>query len=215
MPSGARVDAGFMNPRLIALLPVSLALWLGLGCQAALARHAHVAEYGPQSTLTPEPLNPSLCPGARLVPQPSNLTAVRTGTLCLINQERALHGESPLRLNRQLASAAEGHTREMVIQGFFSHYSPDGQSPLSRMSACGYISDNSRFGFMVGENIAWGTYEEGTPQAIVQSWIESPPHLANILNGRFRDTAIGVLAAAPSTTQPGATYTEDFGVIVR
>ncbi|MGH2832886.1 MAG: CAP domain-containing protein [Solirubrobacteraceae bacterium] len=199
----------------MALLPTSLALWLGFGCQAALARHTHVAEYGQQSALTPVPLNPSLCPGAKLAPQSSNLPTVRSATLCLVNQERALHGESPLHPNRQLTSSAENHTREMVTHSFFSHDSPDGQSPLSRMSACGYITDNPRIGFMVGENIAWGTYGEATPQAIVQSWIESPPHLANILNGRFRDTAIGVLAAAPSTTQPGATYTEDFGVIIR
>jgi uncharacterized protein YkwD len=159
-------------------------------------------------------VNADTCPGARLKPRESDLSTVRSATLCLVNQERAVHGETPLRLNRRLADAAGRHNQEMLDQGYFEHVSPDGGTPLSRITATGYISSNSHFGYVIGENIAWGTYTDSTAWAIVEGWIASPGHLANILNGRFRDTAIAVSAAVPGTRQAGATYTQDFGVII-
>jgi uncharacterized protein YkwD len=68
---------------------------------------------------------------------------------------------------------------------------------------------------MVGENIAWGTLSLATPEAIVAAWIASPEHLANILAGSYKETGLGVVATVPafvSAGQPGAIYTEDFGV---
>jgi uncharacterized protein YkwD len=167
----------------------------------------------PRTALSPEPVDSSACPGANLQPQTSNLERVRSATLCLVNQERALHGQGPLRLNRQLAEAAQRHTQEMVSQGYFNHVGPRGDTPLSRILATGYISSSRRISYTIGENIAWGTYGDSTPSAIVQAWIASPPHLANILDGRFRDTAIGVLPSVPGMRQPGGTYTQDFGIV--
>ena len=72
---------------------------------------------------------------------------------------------------------------------------------------------------MLGENLAWGTYELGTPKAIVAAWIASPPHLANILEARYTETGIGITPAVPSSSlgegAPGATYAQEFGVIDR
>ena len=45
---------------------------------------------------------------------------------------------------------------------------------------------------MIGENLAWGTLQLSTPQAIVAAWIASPGHLANILEAQYRETGIGV-----------------------
>ncbi len=70
----------------------------------------------------------------------------------------------------------------------------------------------------MGENLAWGTGTLSTPQAIVRSWMSSPPHRANILHGAFRDTGIGVSAQLPGRLeegQAGGVYTEEFGVIYR
>ena len=81
------------------------------------------------------------------------------------------------------------------------------------MRATGYIS-SSRIGYEVGENIGWGTLWEATPRAIVAAWMASPGHRANILDARFRDTAIGVSPHPPSSLargQAGAIYTQDFG----
>lgn len=100
---------------------------------------------------------------------------------------------------------------------YFEHFGPDGQSPLSRMRAAGYISSPS-VGFEVGENIAWGTRALATPRAIVAAWMASPEHRANILDRTYRETGIGVSPRPPaalSEGEPGAVYTQDFGVIIR
>ena len=72
-------------------------------------------------------------------------------------------------------------------------------------------------GYVIGENLAWGTYTLATPQAIVSAWIASPGHLANILESRYRETGIGVEPAVPESLgegNPGATYAQEFGVII-
>lgn len=155
------------------------------------------------------------CSGANLIPTPANLESVRTATFCLINRERALHGERPLRLNLKLQRAAQRHSEEMVAEDYFSHYEPSGEGPAGRMRATGYIGPN--VGYEVGENIAWGTLRLATPNAIVEGWMHSPGHRANILDASFRETAIGVVAAVPRSFgkgQQGAIYTQDFGVII-
>jgi uncharacterized protein YkwD len=162
------------------------------------------------------PAGQSACPDADLMPQSENLPRIRVATLCLINQERALHGESALQTNAKLEQAAQGHTEDMSSGHYFEHVSPRGDTPLSRMFASGYIYSHD-VGYDIGENIAWGTLSLATPRAIVNAWIASPEHLANILNAHYRDTAIGVSANPPASLasgQPGAIYTQDFGVII-
>jgi uncharacterized protein YkwD len=156
------------------------------------------------------------CLGANLTPDESNLEAIRAATLCLVNRERAANGESPLQPNAQLQQAAQGHSEDMVDQDYFEHVGPNGDTPLSRMRASGYIY-SSQVGYEVGENIGWGTLWLATPDAIVAAWMASPGHRANILDTHFRDTAIGVSPHAPASLahgQAGAIYTQDFGVII-
>ena len=141
---------------------------------------------------------------------------MRAATLCLINRERAAAGERPLQPNGRLERAAESHTEEMVSGDYFGHFGPSGAGPTNRMKAAGYIPGGN-VGYEVGENIAWGTLQLATPSAIVEAWMSSPGHRANILDARYRDTAIGVLARLPRAVgkgQRGAIYTQDFGVIV-
>jgi uncharacterized protein YkwD len=73
-------------------------------------------------------------------------------------------------------------------------------------------------GYVIGENLAWGTLSLATPQAIVSAWIASPPHLANILEGGYRDTGIAIAPAVPTALADGvagATYGQEFGSIIR
>jgi uncharacterized protein YkwD len=101
----------------------------------------------------------------------------------------------------------------MAFGDYFGHVGARGDTPLSRTRAAGY-SHSSRVGYEVGENIAWGTLWLATPRAIVAAWMASPGHRANILDARFRDTAIGVSAHPPTNLaggQAGAIYTQDFG----
>ncbi len=141
---------------------------------------------------------------------------IRAATLCLINQERADHGEAALAPNADLQQAAQAHTESMAFGDYFEHDGPQGDTPLSRMVSCGYIY-SSQVGYEVGENIGWGTFDLGTPRAIVAAWMASPGHRANILDARFHDTAIGVSPHVPASLsqgQPGGIYTQDFGIII-
>jgi uncharacterized protein YkwD len=147
------------------------------------------------------------------MPAGENLQLIREATICLVNQERARDGEDPLQANAHLEQAAQSHTDSMVSENYFSHVAPDGETPLQRMQATGYLSSQT---YSIGENIGWGTLDLATPQAMVEAWIASPEHLANILESKFRDTAIGIVPAVPAADgegNPGATYTQEFGFV--
>ena len=156
------------------------------------------------------------CENANLTPEAGNLEQIREATLCLVDQERARNNELPLHFNAQLERAAEAHSEAMVSENYFSHIAPNGETPVDRVRAAGYIP-NSQVGYTIGENIAWGTLYLSTPAAIVSAWIASPEHLANILDSEYAETAVGVAPAAPPSLangQAGAVYTQEFGVIV-
>jgi uncharacterized protein YkwD len=156
------------------------------------------------------------CQGTELTPEPANLPAVRAAVLCLINRVRAEHDESPLLANPDLEHAAEEHSQELVADDYFAHVSPNGTTPVDRVRNAGYIPGPSS-GYVIGENLAWGTLNLATPQSIVSAWVASPGHLANILEGQYQDTGIGVTAAVPPSLgdgQAGATYAQEFGVIL-
>jgi uncharacterized protein YkwD len=194
-------------PRL-ARLAAAVAVTVGLcaGGSTALAAQGHVGRAA----------GARACRGAGLRPTQRDLRLIRAATLCLVNRERAARGERPLRLNRRLVRAARAHSESMALDDYFDHIGPRGQTPLARLRAVGYISSSR--GYEVGENIAWGTLGLATPRAIVAAWMASPGHRANILDPRFRETGIGVSPHAPSSLahgQPGAIYTQDFGVITR
>jgi uncharacterized protein YkwD len=155
------------------------------------------------------------CAGADLLPNQRNLAAVQAAALCLINRERAAHGEQALTADARLTKAAAAHSHDMVARDYFSHVSPSGQTPLARIEASGFIPPGP-VGFAVGENIAWGTLWLATPREIVRAWMESPGHRASILDRRYRYTGIGVAPAVPrslSKGQAGAVYTQDFAAI--
>jgi uncharacterized protein YkwD len=156
------------------------------------------------------------CAGANLTPTASNTESVVAATLCLVNDERVRFGESALIEDPRLTGAAAGHSRDMDENDYFSHTSPSGQTLLMRIQASGFIP-NANVGYTLGENIAWGTLWLGTPRAIVKAWMESPGHRANILNGSYRYTGIGIDPSLPSgmsNGQPGGMYTQDFGTII-
>jgi uncharacterized protein YkwD len=156
------------------------------------------------------------CENTELTPEPNNIETIDAATLCLVNQERARNNELPLQPNAQLEQAAQGHSEEMVEDDYFAHVAPSGLTPVGRIEETGYLP-NQQVGYTLGENIAWGTLGLSTPAAIVAAWIASPEHLANILFSPYRDTAIGVASEAPASLaggQPGAVYSQEFGVIV-
>jgi uncharacterized protein YkwD len=157
------------------------------------------------------------CQNTELTPTVENIQLVRASVLCLINRKRAENSESPLQANQQLEEAAEGHCQELIADDYFAHVSPSGETPVDRIRDTGYIPSPSD-GYVIGENLAWGTYQLSTPQSIVSAWIASPGHLANILEAQYKETGIGVTPSVPSSLAegaPGATYAQEFGVIIR
>jgi uncharacterized protein YkwD len=157
------------------------------------------------------------CENTQLIPEVRNLQLVRASILCLINRERAANGEQPLKPNPKLEGAAEAHVHDMLAADYFEHVSPSGVTPVDRARAEGYIPGPSA-GYVIGENLAWGTLSLATPEAIVCAWIASPPHLANILEGGYRDTGIAIDPQVPAALVDGvagATYSQEFGSIIR
>jgi len=180
-----------------------------LPVQKAPAASAPSAASPPSATPVPE-----ACTNTELIPTPANIAEVRAATLCLINRERQQHGEAPLSENLRLLAAAQGHSEDMVSRDYFSHTTPTGEPFDARILASGYVTHSQAY--MLGENIDCATLYLATPAATVTAWMNSPEHRENILNGEYRETGMGVAAAAPASFasgQAGATYTQDFGVI--
>jgi uncharacterized protein YkwD len=156
------------------------------------------------------------CGNTDLMPEAGNLGLAREAVLCLINRERAQNSESPLRPSGELEQAAEGHSHELVTANYFAHVSPGGETPVDRVRETGYIPGPS-VGYVIGENLAWGTYGLATPAEIVAAWMASPGHRANILEGQYSETGIGITPQVPGSLgngAPGATYAQEFGVIL-
>lgn len=156
------------------------------------------------------------CANTELVPTAANLPVAEASALCLVNRERAEHGEPPLVSNADLQTAAEEHDSELIRVDYFAHVSPSGETPVDRIRDTGYIASSSD-GYVLGENLAWGTYSLATPASIVAAWIASPGHLANILESQYTETGIAITPAVPESLAPGApgaTYAQEFGVLI-
>jgi uncharacterized protein YkwD len=154
------------------------------------------------------------CQDTQLIPTEANSARIEAATLCLVNVRRARHGARALRPNDDLARSAAKHSEDMVAANYFDHVSPTGETTLARIKASSYLP--RRAAYVVGENIALATGQLSTPALIVESWMKSPGHRANILDSDFRDSGIGVVAHAPlmfSHGQAGATYTQQFGAV--
>lgn len=104
--------------------------------------------------------------------------------LTLLNRERAAVGAGALALDAQAERAAKVHVEDMAGRGYFDHISPEGWAPEDRLrmtGASGYT--------LVGENIAVG---QRTAQDVMNAWMNSPGHRANMLDPRFTHVGIGL-----------------------
>jgi uncharacterized protein YkwD len=150
------------------------------------------------------------CPDADLEATRGNLGRIRRAVLCLHNEIRSQHGLKALRQNKRLGRAAVRHSRDMVVHDYFEHTTPKGVTMLDRILRSRYVREDQ--GWVLGENLAWGTGTYGTPRGAVEAWMESAGHRENILRGAYRDVGIGVVLGVPGSKAIGATYTLDFGV---
>jgi uncharacterized protein YkwD len=151
----------------------------------------------------------SVCPNAHTEPQDLTADAATEAIRCLLEKRRGARADS-LAANGKLDNAAQRHTEHMLDHGCFSHECPGEPGMVPRVKATGYL--NGARAWSVGENLAWGEEHLGTPAAIVEAWMNSPGHRANILNRSFEDLGIGFMHGTPKDPRAdGATYTTDFG----
>lgn len=115
----------------------------------------------------------------------------------LVNNERAKQGCAPVTANEQLDTAAQRHSEDMAARDYFSHTSPDGTDPGDRITAAGYRWST------YGENIARG---QQTPTQVMDGWMNSSGHRANILNCDFKEIGVGIHDASG-----GPWWTQAFG----
>ncbi|MFP3987651.1 CAP domain-containing protein [Streptomyces sp. E11-3] len=133
-------------------------------------------------------------------PAPSQATgaasAAEAEVLSLVNQERAKAGCAPVSADAQLATLAGNFSQDMADRGFFDHTDPDGNTPWDR-------ADKAGIGNLGGENIARG---QADARAVMESWMNSPGHRANILNCDYKTLGVGAHFASG-----GPWWTQNFG----
>lgn len=122
----------------------------------------------------------------------SSVTAFESEVVRLVNEIRAENGLKPLTQDWQLSRVARYKSQDMRDLGYFSHTSPTYGSPFNMMKSFG-ISYRT-----AGENIAKGY---STPEAVVNGWMNSPGHRANILNSSYTHIGVGYVASGNYWTQ--------------
>ena len=117
--------------------------------------------------------------------------------LALVNEARAGAGCGALTADPALAAVARAHSADMRDRDYFSHTSPEGLSPFDRAEQAGI--DYAR-----AENIAFG---QADATAVMEAWLESPGHRANILDCKLTKLGVGVAEGSG-----GPWWTQLFGV---
>ncbi|MGW6295388.1 CAP domain-containing protein [Streptomyces sp. NPDC055058] len=150
---------------------------------------------------TPERKNPprKADPATKKPANPGSTSAEQAASaqvLRLVNQERAKVGCRPVAADNALAGLAKAFSDDMAERGFFDHTDPDGATPWDRAKEAG-IAD------LGGENIARGQLDAA---AVMEAWMNSPGHKANILNCDFKTLGVGV-HMGPG----GPWWTQNFG----
>ncbi|WP_304454099.1 CAP domain-containing protein [Nocardiopsis sp. YSL2] len=107
----------------------------------------------------------------------------------LVNSERADAGCGSLRVDDRLTAAAQEHSEDMDARGYMAHESPEGEGPGDRAARHGYDAWGA-------ENVAKG---QQNAQQVMDAWMNSPGHRANILNCDL--VAIGVGESGNAWTQ--------------
>ncbi len=103
----------------------------------------------------------------------------------ITNKNRSTNGNlSPLKENSKLDSSAQKKLEDMLNLQYFEHVSPSGVgvSDLAKASSYEYI--------IIGENLALGNFKDS--KALVDAWMASPGHRANILNGKYTEIGVAV-----------------------
>jgi uncharacterized protein YkwD len=106
--------------------------------------------------------------------------------LTIVNRERAANGCGSVVINSDLAEAARLHSQDQGEHTNMSHTGSDGSDFVERARRAGYTNP-------IGENVAMGY---ATPTAVMDGWMNSSGHRANILNCNAKAMGVGVATGA-------------------
>jgi uncharacterized protein YkwD len=98
------------------------------------------------------------------------------------NQQRARNGQEPLKINPELAKAAQAKANDMTNRNYWSHNTPDGKEPWVFVQSVGYSYQKA------GENLAYGF---NSSRDTVVGWMNSPSHRANLLDSVYKEVGFG------------------------
>jgi uncharacterized YkwD family protein len=172
------------------------------GCVGAVSsKYIKITSTTAPKTTTPKPTTPKpTTPAAPTTPSTPKTTTPAPGTgtttpagisqdeqtlLNLVNKARSSAGVGPLAFDMGVVKTARLKAQDMVNNNYFSHQSPTYGSPFDMMRQFGVTFKTA------GENIAGNQ----TVQAAFDAWMNSSGHKANILNGSFNYTGIGIVSS--------------------
>ena len=121
-------------------------------------------------------------PGTDTTPDSGSVSSLERQVVALVNQERAAYGLSPLTLSADLSDGARLKSQDMRDSRYFDHNSPTYGTPFEMMRSLGITYRAA------AENIAMG-YR--TAEAVVNGWMNSPGHRANILSDKYTEIGVG------------------------
>jgi uncharacterized protein YkwD len=127
------------------------------------------------------------------------MSPAESALLQVMNGARERAGLSALTIDGRLEEAARAHSREMLSTNTFAHGA--------------FASRMVRYhvpGLVAGENLAWGTGYRASARAIVNAWLASPEHRANLLRPSFRLVGIGSLDGTFQGSPAARVVTADF-----
>lgn len=157
----------------------------------------------PTPTATPRPMTAF---DASELDSIEDVTPIERAIHGRVNDLRVKRGHSTLEYNPVLAYAARIHSRDMAVNDYFAHETPDGISFQERINS--YTEGRPIDDCVYWENIAWGessnlVYEHGGASAVaewlVESWMDSPPHRRNMLGAEKEIEGIGVYVRDDAT----------------
>lgn len=138
------------------------------------------------SELYKEEIKPQLSapPPLRSLKDEPDSFLTRAGVIQWTNFQRAQNGLAALKTNQELNSAAAAKVEDMFQGQYFAHVAPDGKDATYFSQSAGYEA------IAIGENLALGNFKDD--QDLVQAWMDSPGHRANILNSGYQEIGAAV-----------------------
>jgi uncharacterized protein YkwD len=120
---------------------------------------------------------------------PANISTLAQQIVEVLNDQRVAHGLSPFKVDDKLAIAATIHAQDMVVQNFFAHINPNGQTLRQRLIENGFSSN-----IRAGENIQRNNQPASQTVNVAVKWLmNSSPHRKNILHESYTRVGVGVV----------------------